>query len=500
MLFSNIAIRLSALRLLPWARLSIWTLVPCLTLYATAEIVFWALFHFHILPTCNVPAEPQAYRGYGKDRHRLMLRIIERIERTCRATNTPFLPTFTAYINEWFHHNGSIESSKELQMPRKANMDELFSWAFFGKDHSHLEPWMKDELQLIYDMLETRYNLTFEPGNNSNLSAMRLTLDPLEPAYRPLLIYFLFGSIQWIGNLILRLSGFRFYTTSNGLRYWYRPKSHSSFLFGTNGIDDSRVSASTVKTRETTSPQATENQLPLLFFHGIAPGGLAPYLPMILCGLGRGGRPIMLFENPAISFSICLKSMNEQETVEGVLEAVQARFPNKQQGVSIVGHSFGSCQVTWLLHSKLSSQIQQVVLVDPVSVLLSEPDVLTNFLYSRKALQEKSRAIGVVANELCIERFLRRDFAWYNSELWLEDIPPHTKVVVCLADKDEILNAAKVKREIKIHLQEKGGKLDLILWEGGRHAYCVTRPDAWKQVTCTMRQQEYLIAKEASCQ
>jgi dienelactone hydrolase len=123
--------------------------------------------------------------------------------------------------------------------------------------------------------------------------------------------------------------------------------------------------------------------------------------------------------------------------------------------------------------------------------------VLTNFLYGRKAHQEKSRAIGVVANELFIENYLRRSFAWYNSELWLEDIPPHCKVVVCLAAKDDVLNAKKIKREIDIHMSEKGVEMDLILWENGSHAYCVTRPDAWKQLSLKMRQQEYLIAKEA---
>lgn len=346
MFISNIALKLSALRLLPWRLVTAWTLVPGLALYFTAEAVFWALFHFHILPTCNIPAEPQDYRGYGKDRHRLMLRIMQRIERTCRATDTPFLEAFTSYINQWFHNDSPRSDNEELEIPRKENMDELFSWAFFGKYPDQLEPWMKTELQLIYDMLESRYKLTFVPGVNSNLRSMRLSLDPLEPAYRPLLIYFLFGSIQVFANLFLRVAGFRFYTTSNGLRYWYRSQQNSS--------------------RKT-----SQQQLPLLFFHGIAPGGVALYLPMLLCGLGKGGRPIMLFENPAISFNICLHSHTDQETVEGVWEAVQARLGPKT-GVSLVGHSFGSCQLTWLLHSKDASRIQQVVLVDPVSVLLSE--------------------------------------------------------------------------------------------------------------------------------
>jgi pimeloyl-ACP methyl ester carboxylesterase len=486
MYFSNLALKLLALRLLvPWRLVTLWTVVPGLALYAAAEAVFWALFHFHILPTCNIPAEPQDYRGYGKQRHLFMLRILQRIERTCRATDTPFLPAFTCYINEWFHNDG-LKCGDTLEMPRKENMDELFAYAFFGKFPTQLEPWMKTELQLIYDMLESRYNVTFTPGINSNLRPMRLSLDPLEPSYRPLLIYLLFGSVQLCANLFLRLAGFRFYTTSNGLRYWYRSQKNTL----------QRQSSQKLNARGRAEPTNAASQLPLLFFHGIAPGGVALYLPMLLYGLGKGGRPVMLFENPAISFQLCLRAHTEQETVAGVWEAVNARLGPKT-GVSLVGHSFGSCQLTWLLHSDNAVRIQQVVLVDPVSVLLTEPDVLTNFLYGRKAHQEKSRAIGVVANELFIENYLRRSFAWYNSELWLEDIPPHCKVVVCLAAKDDVLNAKKIKREIDIHMSEKGVEMDLILWENGSHAYCVTRPDAWKQLSLKMRQQEYLIAKEA---
>lgn len=448
------------------------SLAPVLALYVAAETVFWGIFHWHILPTCNRHyVEPQVFRGYEKDQHRLMLRICQRMERTCRLSGKGFLQTFIAYVNEWFHHDDTEYDPTEL--PRKDNIDELFSWAFFGRDHGDLEPSMHAELQRIYDMLETRYGVKFAPGINPGLRPMRLSLDPLEPSYRPLFIYFLFGSMQVTANLFLSSLGFSCFTTSNGVRYWYRPRYSNTIN------KDPRL----------------ETQLPLLFFHGIAPGGIALYLPMLLWGVGRGGRPLMLFVNPAISLSMCLKSPTEQETVEAVWEAVQTHL-DSNTGVSVFGHSFGSCQLTWLLHSSYACKIRQVVLVDPVSVLLSEPDVMSNFLYTRKAMQRRS--IGVVANELYVEYYLRRQFAWYNSELWLEDIPSHCKVVVCLSDQDEILNVSKVKREIDIQIAESGAKLDFILWQGG-HAYCVFRPKAWRQLRLTMWRQEQLIAKQELC-
>ena len=417
---------------------------------------------------CNRYVEPQAYRGYEKDRYRLMSRKLDQMERTCRVTGTPLLPAFVAFINEWFHKDATTSLTAP---PRKENVDELFSWAFFGRDHNNLEPWMEAELRLVYDTIESRCHLTYEPGYTPGLKPMRLTLDPLQPSYRPLLIYALFGAVQVFCRLFLLASGFSFYTASNGLRYWYRAP---------------------LRTASDPNNNNTQLLLPLLFFHGIAPGGIALYLPMLLWGLGCDGRPLMLFENPAISFSICLKSLTDTETVQGVWEAVKTHLPHS--AVSVVGHSFGSCQLTWLLHSQDAHRIRQVVLMDPVSVLLSEPDVMNNFLYSRKAI--RGRGIGVVANEIFVEHYLRRQFPWYNSELWLEDIPSHCKVIVCLSDRDEILNADKIKREIDIQLAEMGGELDVILWEGGGHAYCVSRPDAWRQLRVTMRRQENMIAKQ----
>jgi dienelactone hydrolase len=101
--------------------------------------------------------------------------------------------------------------------------------------------------------------------------------------------------------------------------------------------------------------------------------------------------------------------------------------------------------------------------------------------------------IGVVSNELFTEHYLRRHFAWYNSELWLEDIPEHTKVLVCLSEEDPIVPAQKVQQEIK-----RRPEVDVLVWENAGHAHCVTRPKTWRQMQMVMKRQEQMIFMEDS--
>ena len=236
------------------------------------------------------------------------------------------------------------------------------------------------------------------------------------------------------------------------------------------------------------------SKLPLIFLHGIAPGGLVFYLSMLFY-LGGDGRPLFFFENPGIAFCIFGGNPpNEHDTVHGVWEAVDHHLSSVQD-VSVVGHSFGSCPVTWLVHSADNARIRQIVLVDPVSICLSEPDVMTNFLYQRKVLNESRLPIkiGAISNEIFTEHYLRRHFAWYNSELWLEDLPEQAKVLVCLSENDPIVPVKKVQQQVLLKPE-----VDLLLWEEAGHAHCISQPKTWRQMQIVMKRQERLIAQESS--
>jgi len=369
------------------------------------------------------------------------------------------------------------------------NMDEFLSWAFFGIDSATVESdrKMKETLDHFYTMLQSKAGLQFEPGRNDYFTPRWFTFEKVQSLYRPFGVYAAVALMKIAANCILYIIGFRQHTCKKGLRYWHRPAAKQ---------------------------QQQQRESPFLFFHGIAPGGYAPYLPIVLFGLLRGERSrhrdIFFFENKPIPYALCFDALSEEDTLHGVLEAVHRHLDFfGANNLMLCGHSFGSCQLTWMINSpQLRSRVRSMILLDPVSILLHEPDVVVNFLYTRNPDYEDSyngksgSLVGklvrffheskihlVASSELFIEYYLRRNFAWYNSELWLDDIPLDVKVLVCLAKNDEIVNAKKIEREIS-RLGKSRSNIQKIVWDEVGHAHCISNPDRWSDIYDAMIKME----------
>ena len=427
--------------------------------WLVSEVVFVVVFYRVWLPRFQRLRSPADYRDYTKDRCKLFLRILQRIEKQCKEDNKPTLPKIQSFIREWF------PTSTPDFYPKKGDVDHFFAWAFFGKHYHELEPWMHHDMDKMYQILESEHNLSFPKGFTAEYKPMRLSLDSLTPHYSPFLVYAILLGIKIMGRLLLRATGFYYCQTTGGLKYFYRPPKRES---------------------------DPTNKLPIIFLHGIAPGGLTFYIPMLF-RLGGDGRPLFLFENPDITFCILGGNpMNEHDTVEGIWEAVDNHLSSVQD-VSVVGHSFGSCPITWLVHSHHRARIRQIVLVDPVSICLSEPDVMYNFLYNPNTRLNKRLPLAVISKELFVQHYLRRHFAWYNSELWLEDLPEQAKVLVCLSEWDPIVPVHKVKQQLL-----RKPEVEFLFWERAGHAHCVTRPQLWQEMEKVMRLQEQVIRQESS--
>jgi len=214
---------------------------------------------------------------------------------------------------------------------------------------------------------------------------------------------------------------------------------------------------------------------------------------MLLLGLAtEKERPVFLFENKSISCCIDFHPLTEKQTVDGIKELVD-RYVGTDRPLSVTGHSFGSCPVVWLVASSMSSRIRQIVLLDPVAILLSEPDVMVNFLYA----QELDKIRMVASSELFTEYYLRRHFSWYNSEMWLEDLKEHHNLLVCLSSDDKIINASKVREELERHASvTEYKKPTTVYWRNAGHGDCITSPSKWRQIKALMLQQELEILQE----
>lgn len=493
------------------------------------------------------------FRDVGNKRHLLFKRIVERMDTRCKLEKKELEEELNSFLKNWFfppsyryapnsedsnvdkssgHNDDNIATSKDRHRDSNSKFTErmytslsslesiskdekeslttnesslckedllaFFSWAFFDKHYHDLnEEWEHGELDNMFAILES-YGIVYRSfksqSNPTRLTPRCMTLEECNPLHRPLALYGIFFILRMIGYLVLRCFGFRRQSVSlagNGnkgriksLHYWY--------------LDDHFVPD---------KQDTLENVSPLLFFHGIAPAGLTFYLPMMINVIIKGAttsfqkssvrHPIFLFENLPITCSLVFDALSEEETTKLVDKALsshgyhQSPKKKKKNDLILCGHSFGSFQMTWLIKSPLfQNRMKKVVLLDPVSILLSEPDVVTNFLYNciADAVFENDRFSGnsileyvknqkirmLASSELGIEYYLRRHFAWYNSELWLEDIPKSVEVYVFVSEKDEIIDTAKVTREIK-----RFPNVNLTYWEDVGHAALLTHPELW---------------------
>jgi pimeloyl-ACP methyl ester carboxylesterase len=521
------------------------------TVYISIELCFGIIFYYYIIPKANKLTEPARYRDYGDDKLRLMLRIMHRIEKMCHITKQDENVTMKNFLTEWFHpvvqqqqqkttsnNNNSKQKNKNVKTIRttsktkrqqsktittthttpditytpssspdnsddehsgngeestttscngnkdenhiqlyKEEMDDFFAWAFHGKFHSKLGGKELTELDRIYKELENRHELVFPSHDDAQRQAQHdndddryyykprcMTLEPVNSMYRPLFVYLVTYGMKIMGGICLRLMGYHRLMASTGLVGWYRP--------GRNYNSEAK--------------EGNNHLLPMLFFHGIAPGGFALYLPMIFFGLAtEPDRPVFIFENRTISCAIDFHPLTEQQTVDGVVEILK-KFDMDQKNLSLVGHSFGSCVVTWMIMSKRLPNIKHVALIDPVAILLSEPDVMVNFLYA----EELDKIRMVASSELFTEYYLRRHFAWYNSELWLEDVD--CPILIGLSENDEIINSQKVKQEIERH----PSSAKLVFWENVGHGACIRSPTRWKEMKRLMLKEELKIVQQ----
>lgn len=495
-----------------------------LFIYAAIEINFYFVYKYHLVPRANRITEPQPVRAFGcqdgNDRFMLMRRILDRLERTCAATGEDIFQACANYMALWFrfephkgkdkHHpkpppmrrvstvttdsdtssrgtsddEGDNDSDSEWEditeklaftppntgelMLSDSKLDgcyktNVFKWAlhtlhyddvndllscfFMGKPLEVLSEWETVQLKKLFDYLENNFDLKVKPGRNPATTPRLLILDEVTAWHRPLAVYAGIYAMQCGKAASLWMLGFRHFVTKTGLGYWYRP--------------------ATVKEN---APN------PLLFFHGIAPGGSSIYIPMLLAGVATDGRALFIFENKSVSCHPSFDVVTEDETIEGVEEALAKFYPSGD--IALLGHSFGSFQLTWMIYSPLRERIRQYALLDPVSILLSEPDLIVNF-------EECTPFFKIFLSELWTNYYVRRHFSWYRNELWLDDLPENVEVYVGLSENDQIVNGPKVLKEIQIFGAENptfARQTTTSFWPRALHGDCVYQPSKWRDI------------------
>lgn len=186
---------------------------------------------------------------------------------------------------------------------------------------------------------------------------------------------------------------------------------------------------------------------------------------------------------------------------------------------AVAGHSFGSIVAGWAA-AAFPQHVQQLILIDPVCLLLCFPDVAVNFLYrppSSNIIEHTIRGLVDPSSEITVSHALRRHFWWYQNVLWLQDV--RCPIVVALSENDDIVPSRAIRTYVERHYgierqlkeEREDGKIPVcehdknsrgdgrvVFWEGLGHGFMLVSLKAQDRLIDAMHEQawEHGLAKK----
>lgn len=374
------------------------------------EIGFLLVIEFFVLPNAQKLAKAHPYHGD----------MIQMMKRAVDLVNQLHCYDFKKYLSG-FCRGANFE---DIHLE---NFRSFLGWAMYNKHLPELDDKEHEDLTTVLDyaMQEHEVLREMKPGFNPKVEHCRMTLDPIPIIHRPLIMYVLIRVKETIANsFYLPAMGFQFLEI-DGITYWYKHQGSQS-----NQSTNSKTLGST-------------GSEPVLVLHGISTGW-GFYLDLAK-SIGHG-RSIILVDMDAVKLnSLQFQMPTPQQFAERVTRILNRHSIDR---VSVIGHSFGSITAGWFIR-QCADRVSHLTLIDPVSMLLSFPEVAYSFLYREPRTMMEWIIHLAAAREVTISHTLRRNFWWYNNDLWLESIPHHIGVVVGLATHDEIINPKALQEYVR---------------------------------------------------
>ena len=205
------------------------------------------------------------------------------------------------------------------------------------------------------DLIERVLEMKFLPGHNPEITSIRLTIDPIYAAQRPLVYYAAISLLHALGAVGVGLLGFE-----------RRYVLGQTFLF-----------------RSACADSQAPRTAPIIFCHGLGIGFLH-YL-RVLRQLPSSS-DVYLLESPNITMSLGAETQRSIADTQALVRAML--HADGHSSACLVAHSFGTIVPSWLLTARdpsLGALVESVVLIDPISLLLYDPAVAYNFVHRTPA-------------------------------------------------------------------------------------------------------------------
>ncbi|KAF9572009.1 hypothetical protein EC968_010413 [Mortierella alpina] len=463
-----------------------------LHLWMAAELVFYILFWKKLARLQKVDRVVKGVGAKAK-RQELFQRCLETVEEGDGVKR---------WIEVWFD-TGRTKQPARFEDIGRENMLRWMAWAFWAAPHEEVfqSPSAVQELNQMVDTIESIKKVKFSSGFNPDIECIRMCLDPVIASHRPLIYYTLLWVANMVVGLLFNLFGLKRYDTTLDKSHEFtssKPYStHAKAAGATRAVPDLAYWYRT--------PVNPENDIPLVFIHGVGIG-LVQYVHLVIA-LTFISRPLILIEIPYVSSQLlqggCMTPNESYTAVERILKR------HGHPKASFYGHSLGTmlCAAICRASSATSSKsiVAGLVLVDPIC-FLTHHSLARNFAYRTPATACQLMIDLFAAREIGTSWYIMRRFTWTESIFfpvaWAKRdqrmLPYHGKLSpvlpaktrVFLSSKDNLLDMEKVAHYLRtqVGLVEGGEEDELVVMEGMDHAQFLLRPEWFSRVLKAARE------------
>ncbi|KAK8122699.1 Alpha beta hydrolase fold family [Apiospora sp. TS-2023a] len=331
-----------------------------------------------------------------EDRRALFLRCDENV------------PDFDRYLRLWFLGADPTEI-------RRDNVRDFVLWAFFDRRPGAESEDEAAECTGYLDIIEQRLGHELKPGRGSAQS-LRLTFDEIETRYRSFIWYILIGIVDIGTHVQLAWRGFEYHALAAAKFANVLPPRMQS-LFARNRSKSGELSY--WHRAHTAGP----DKKPIVFLHGIGVGlwTYASFLSDLGKNVGGNGQiGIIALEIMPVSFRLTAAPLGKLDFLDE-MERVLAAHGWDQ--FVLITHSYGSALATHMLHSdEFSARVDSVILIDPVTILLHNPDVAYNFTRRRPRGANEWQLWYFASTDPGTAHTLGRHFHWKQNIIWKEEL------------------------------------------------------------------------------
>ncbi|THH13832.1 hypothetical protein EW146_g6434 [Bondarzewia mesenterica] len=366
-------------------------LSPYLALYALTEILFYTCVFF-----------PRRLLMQKAAQHPFRMSQTERRELFDKCAKIMSARS----MERWFSQTSSRVT--------RDNVTDWLLWALFSTHSGEILNEWQEELDHYTTVFAEVLGYPLERGSNTDLKTMRLTLDPVVMIHRPLLWYMIVGLVDTLTSYSLFTHGFQHFNTRKCFSA-FPPRSILSLLSRTSIDPDIPYWY---------RPHRSASKLPILFIHGIGIG-LWPYISFLSDVIKRDPDVgILVLEILPISMHITSPPIGRKAMCAAIERIMDAHSLPR---VVVASHSYAT------------------LFVDPIPFLLHHPSVAYNFVYRAPRQANEWQLWYFASRDPDIAHALARHFFWFENLLWKEELHGR-KVVVSLAENDQIVDAGEVRR------------------------------------------------------